>query len=194
MDAARDDKLVSEIVPDQVLPKVLTTFDLIAVYVFIIFAVAGSSIIATGGWGSMPMWALGFVVFLIPAAMAVLELGNVFPAEGGVYVWAYRTMSPFFAFFGGYLSWLPVALVGATFPASFVAFLTLATGIELPLTLRILLQLGLLWVAIGLALRRLRASQTLANAVFIFYCALVLLVFIGGLIVSARNGGAATPI
>ncbi|MDQ1423554.1 MAG: hypothetical protein QOD72_1052, partial [Acidimicrobiaceae bacterium] len=40
------EKLVSEIVPNQVLPKVLSTFDLVCVYVFIIFFINGASIIA----------------------------------------------------------------------------------------------------------------------------------------------------
>src|SRR5436190_2065240 len=57
-----EEKLVAEVVPDQVLPKVLTTFGLVAIYVFIIYFITGSSIISTAGWASLPMWILGFLM------------------------------------------------------------------------------------------------------------------------------------
>ena len=110
------DKLISEIVPDQVLPKVLGTFDLVSVYVFIIFFISGSSIIAGGGWASISMWLAGFVLFLAPAAAAVAELGGMWPAQGGVYIWSYHTMSEQLAFLGGFLSWIPVILAGTLTP------------------------------------------------------------------------------
>lgn len=95
----------------------LTTFGLISIYVFIIYFITGSSIMSSAGWGAMPMWVLGFVVFLIPAGLAVMELGNLWPAQGGVYIWAYRTLNEPLAYFGGFLSWIPVILNGATTPA-----------------------------------------------------------------------------
>lgn len=38
------------------------------------------------------MWVLGILTFLVPAGMAVVELGNLWPGQGGVYIWATRTM------------------------------------------------------------------------------------------------------
>src|SRR5882757_3988170 len=119
-----DRRLVSEIVPDQVLPKVLSTFDLVCVYVFIIFFINGASIIAGGGWGSMGMWIAGFVLFLVPAGAAVAELGGLWPSQGGVYIWAYHTLGERFAFLGGFLSWIPVILAGTLTPALSVTFLS----------------------------------------------------------------------
>ena len=123
-------KLAAEVVPDQVLPKVLTTFGLIAIYVFIIYFITGSSIISSSAGRRSRCGCSGFVVFLVPAGMAVVELGNLWPAQGGVYIWAYRTMNEPLAFFGGFLSWIPVILNGATTPAAIVAFLALAFGAE----------------------------------------------------------------
>ena len=40
--------------------------------------------------------------------MAVVELGNLWPGQGGVYIWATRTMGETWGFIGGYLSWVPV--------------------------------------------------------------------------------------
>ncbi|WP_198954711.1 APC family permease [Kineosporia sp. R_H_3] len=189
----RDGKLAAEVVPDQVLPKVLTTFGLIAIYVFIIYFITGSSIISSAGWTSMPMWVLGFVVFLVPAGMAVMELGNLWPAQGGVYVWAYRTMNEPLAFFGGFLSWIPVILNGATTPAAIVAFLALAFGAEIGLTTSILLQLLILWLAVGLALRKLTVTQKVMYTVFGVYAAICLAVFFVG-IANAATDGSAVPL
>ena len=88
----RDTLMTTELVPEQVLPKVLTTFGLTATYVFIICWITGSSVMAAGGWTAIPMWVLGILTFLVPAGMAVAELGNLWPGEGGVYIWATRTM------------------------------------------------------------------------------------------------------
>jgi amino acid transporter len=184
-------KLTAEIVPDQVLPKVLTTFGLIAVYVFIVYVISGTSMISTAGWASMPMWLLGFLVFLVPAGLAVVELGNLWPAQGGVYVWAYRTTnSEVFAFLGGYLSWTPVILAGATAPAAIVTFGSLAFGVEVGLTASILLQLLVLWLAVALALRRLVVTQRVMYAAAGLYAVVCLAVFLVGLIHAGAEGSA----
>lgn len=187
------DLMVSEIVPDQVLPKVLKTFDMVAIYVYILFFINAAAIVSLGGWPTMPLWILGVVVFLIPAGMAVAELGNLWPAEGGIYIWASKTMSPTVAFFAGYLSWVPILLVGATHPAIELAFLQLAFSFTPSLTLNIILQLCLLWIPIGLALMKLRAGTRLANAIFGFYMVLVAAVLVGGIVVAVKNGGPVTP-
>src|SRR6266567_938519 len=166
-------KLIAEVVPDQVLPKVLSTFDLVAVYVFIIFFVSGSSIMAGGGWASMSMWIAGLALFLIPAAMTVLELGGLWPSQGGVYVWAYRTMSERWAFLGGFLSWIPVILAGTLNPAAILSYLGLAFNWTPSLTVNIILQLVILWLCVGFAMRKLKLTKVLANGVFIFYMILV---------------------
>ena len=85
--AARDELMTTELVPEQVLPKVLGTFGLTATYVFIICWLTGTSVMATGGWTAIPMWILGIVLFLVPAGLAVAELGNLWPGQGGVYIW-----------------------------------------------------------------------------------------------------------
>ena len=116
--ARRRDKLMTtELVPEQILPKVMSTFGLTAAYVFIICWITGSSVMATGGWTAIPMWVLGILTFLVPAGMAVVELGNLWPGQGGVYIWATRTMGETWGFIGGYLSWVPVILNAASSPA-----------------------------------------------------------------------------
>lgn len=141
------------------------------------------------------MWVLGILTFLIPAGMAVVELGNLWPGQGGVYIWAYRTMGgeTWGGFIGGYLSWVPVILNAASSPAVVLQFLLLAFHTELGgLTTSIILQLVILWTVIGLALAKLAASQKIMNVVFVVYGALTLTIFTCGLLFAVENGSA-TP-
>ena len=185
--------MTTELVPEQVLPKVLGTFGLTATYVFIICWLTGSSVMATGGWTAIPMWILGIVLFLVPAGMAVAELGNLWPGQGGVYIWAYRTMNEPLAFFGGFLSWIPVILNGASSPAVVLQLLLLAFHAEIGLTMSIILQLVILWTVVGLALARLAANQKIMNITFVVYGVLTAVIFVAGALYAARNGGPATP-
>jgi glutamate:GABA antiporter len=188
----RDALMTTELVPEQILPKVMTTFGLTATYVFIICWITGSSIMAGGGWTAIPMWVLGILTFLVPAALTVAELGNLWPGQGGVYIWAYRTMGETMSFVGGYLSWVPVILNAASSPAIVLSLVLLAFGAELGLTLSIILQLVILWTVIGLALAKLAANQRIMNVTFIVYGVLTLTIFICAVIYAARNGSA-TP-
>ena len=168
----------------------MTTFGLTATYVFIICWITGSSIMAAGGWTAIPMWVLGILTFLVPAGMAVAELGNLWPGEGGVYIWATRTMGETWGFIGGYLSWIPVVLNSASSPAIILQFLLLAFHAELGLTLTIILQLVLLWAVIGLALAKLAANQRIMNVVFVVYWALTAVIFISGVVYALSHGSA----
>jgi amino acid transporter len=188
----RDKLMMTELVPEQVLPKVMTTYGLVAIYVFIICWLTGSSVMAAGGWTAIPMWVLGIVTFLVPAGMAVVELGNLWPGEGGVYIWATRTMGETWGFIGGYLSWIPVILNAAGSPAIVLQLLLLAFHAELGLTTSIILQLVILWCVIGLALAKLAANQRVMNVSFVIYGVLTAVIFTAGVVYAVRNGSA-TP-
>lgn len=190
--AQRDALMTTELVPEQVLPKVLGTFGLTATYVFIICWITGSSIMAGGGWTAIPMWILGIITFLVPAALAVAELGNLWPGQGGVYIWAFRTMGEKMSFLGGYLSWVPVVLNTASSPAIVLQLLLLAFHAELGFTVSIVLQLVILWTVVGLALAKLAANQRIMNVTFVVYAVLTLTIFICGIIYAAGHGSA-TP-
>ncbi len=184
----RDKLMTTELVPEQILPKVMSTFGLTAAYVFIICWITGSSVMAAGGWTAIPMWVFGILTFLVPAGMAVVELGNLWPGQGGVYIWAYRTMGETWGFIGGYLSWVPVILNAASSPAVVLQFLLLAFHAELGLTTSIILQLVILWTVVALALAKLAASQRIMNIVFVIYGVLALTIFVCGLLYAGQHG------
>jgi amino acid transporter len=190
----RDALMTTELVPEQILPKVLSTFGLTSVYVFIICWITGSSVMATGGWQAIPFWVLGIVTFLVPAGLAVSELGSLWPGQGGVYIWSARTMNENWAFVGGFLSWVPVILNGASGPATVLQLLLLAFHASLGTTVSVILQLVILWAVIGMALAKLAASQRVMSTVFVIYWVLTAVIFIGGLAFALRHGAhSATP-
>ena len=188
----RDKLMTTELVPEQILPKVMSTFGLTAAYVFIICWITGSSVMATGGWTAIPMWVLGILTFLVPAGMAVVELGNLWPGQGGVYIWATRTMGETWGFIGGYLSWVPVILNAASSPAVVLSFLLLAFHTELGVMTSVILQLVILWTVVCLALAKLSANQRIMNVVFVVFGILALTIFVSGVLFAVKHGSA-TP-
>src|SRR5260370_1656385 len=110
---------------------------------------------ATGGWQATPSWVLGIDTFLVPAGLAVSELGNLWPGQGGVYIGSYRTMNDNWAFVGGFLSWVPVILNGASGPATVLQLLLLAFPASLGTTVSVIFQLVIIWAVTAMALPHL---------------------------------------
>jgi amino acid transporter len=63
------------------------------------------------------LWALAFVMFFIPEAVAVLTLSRRYPGEGGIYLWTRREFGEAHGFLSGWCYWtnnlfyVPVLLV-----------------------------------------------------------------------------------
>jgi len=78
--------LISERVAGGILPKVLTTFDMVAIFVAIVLFITNAAVIQSAGPSAFGWWIIGFVVFLVPCAIATGQLGAMFPGEGSIYV------------------------------------------------------------------------------------------------------------
>src|SRR5258708_5063407 len=91
--------LISERVAAGVLPKVLATFDMVAIFVAIVLVVASAAVIQSGGPSAFCWWIIGFVVFLIPCAIAAGQLGAMCPGEGSISLWTHKAFGPFWGFF-----------------------------------------------------------------------------------------------
>ncbi len=189
----RDSATLAELIPPRILPRVLGRMDLIVVYVSIIFGSYASGQMANAGWQALGIWILAYVVFLIPAGMCALELGNLFPDEGGVYVWAGKTMGKMAGFFGGWLSWMPVFGAIATWSFIIVSFLATAFGLKFELWQQVGLQVLVIWISVGVALFSLRTAQTIVNQLFYPFMALAVLCFVVGVGYAIVNGPA-TPL
>src|SRR5437899_13018311 len=81
-----DDQLISERVAGGILPKVLTTFDMVAIFVAIVLFITNAAVVQSAGPSAFGWWIIGFALFLIPCAIATGQLGAMFPGEGCIYL------------------------------------------------------------------------------------------------------------
>src|SRR5882724_1821720 len=104
--------LRSERIAGGILPKVLNSFDMVAIFVAIVLFISNSAVIASGaGPAGYIYWILGFVTFLIPGAIVTGQLGLMFPGEGSIYVWTTKAFGDFMGFLAGFCAWWPGILV-----------------------------------------------------------------------------------
>ncbi|MGA2149243.1 MAG: APC family permease [Bryobacteraceae bacterium] len=107
-------------------PTKLTLAPLIAATYFI---VAGGpfgleDIVAKAGYaGAILILLITPVVWAIPSALMVSEMASTIPEEGGYYVWATRSMGPFWGFQEAWLSLVGSIFDMAIYPALFVSYL-----------------------------------------------------------------------
>jgi len=127
-----------------------------------------------------------------PGLRPVAELGNLWPGQAVSISGPYRTMTR-----PRVLRRVPVldpghpqrrerAGDGPELPL-------LAFHAQLGLTLTIILQLVILWVAIGCALLQADRTQRIMNIAFIVYGVLTAVILIVGVSVAIGHGGSATP-
>ena len=184
--------LISERVAGGILPKVLTTFDMVAIFVAIVLFITNSAVVQSAGPSAFGWWIIGFVVFLIPCAIATGQLGVMFPGEGSIYLWTHKAFGPFWGFFAGFCAWWPGVLVMVATGTSMVAFLGYAfpsvnswsvqwTGV---------LIIGLIVVSALIAVLRFRVTQNVVNIVFVLYGLAILAMFAAGIVYLAKGNHA----
>ncbi|HSE40138.1 MAG TPA: APC family permease [Acidobacteriota bacterium] len=68
--------------------------DLILFHITAIVTVRWISFAAARGPSSMGLWALSFLLFLLPITYSVLDLTRKMPEQGGLYQWTKKTLGP----------------------------------------------------------------------------------------------------
>ena len=190
--------LRSERIAGGILPPVLNTFDMVAIFVAIVLFISNSAILAGGaGPSAYVYWVLGFLTFLIPGAIVTGQLGRMFPGEGSIYVWTNKAFGPFLGFFAGFCAWWPGILVMiATGDAVVSLIQQLGTQFNANL-LAEPWQQGVMIVAViafscVLSVLRFRVTQNFVNIVFLAYGGAILLIGLAGLL--SIFGGHGTPV
>lgn len=158
--------MLAELVPPRILPKVLSRFDLVTIYFALIFGSYGAAQMAGQGWAGIPMLTLAAVTFLVPCALASYELGTLFPGEGGIYIWAHKTLGPVHGFIAGWLSWVPIFLLLPLGASTIAAHLQVALHQEWPLWAQVACQVGVVCVVTAISLARLTLSQRFVRWLF----------------------------
>ena len=185
--------LISERVAGGILPKVLTTFDMVAIFVAIVLFITNAAAIQPAGPAAYGWWIIGFVVFLIPCAIATGQLGVMFPGEGSIYLWTHKAFGPFWGFFAGFCAWWPGVLVMVATGDLVISFLGYAFPAVSTWSVQ---EQGLVIVAVIiasaiLAVLRFRVTQNMVNVVFALYGLAILAMFVAGIVYLARGHHAA---
>ena len=188
------DKMLAEIIPPRILPKVFTTLDLVAIYVLVIMFIPNASAIQGAGAAGFLYWVLAFVTFLIPGAFIVGELGLMFPEEGSIYVWTNKAMGDFWGYFAGWMAWFPGMFVLGLTASLFAAFAQTALGTTFELTTLYGVMLACIWISSLIGLARARMSQNYVNLAFVVYLVGVVIIGFAGIAWLGAGNPPANPI
>jgi glutamate:GABA antiporter len=87
------------------LKRVLGRFDLVLLFVVAVFNLNVVPSIAANGGVTVWLWIISLLLFFWPQGIAVIELANRYPGEGGVYLWAKEVFGDFHGFLSGWCYW-----------------------------------------------------------------------------------------
>jgi glutamate:GABA antiporter len=186
-------QLTSERVAGGILPKVLTTFDMVAIFVAIVLFITNAAAIQPAGPAAYGWWIIGFVVFLIPCAIATGQLGVMFPGEGSIYLWTHKAFGSFWGFFAGFCAWWPGVLVMVATGDLVISFLGYAFPAVSTWSVQEqgLVIVGVIVASAILAVLRFRVTQNMVNVVFALYGLAILAMFVAGIVYLTRGHHAA---
>jgi glutamate:GABA antiporter len=186
-DSGSGEVLRSERIAGGILPRVLNTFDMIAIFVAIVLFISNAGVIPGAGAAAFIYWILGFLAFLIPGAIVTGQLGLMFPGEGSIYVWTNKAFGAFLGFFAGFCAWWPGVLVMIATGDAVVALIQQLGGQFNANLLTEPWQQGLLIILViafsfFLSILRFRVTQNFVNIVFVAYGAAILLIGLAGVL------------
>ena len=187
--AEQTDMLISERVAGGILPRVLTTFDMVAIFVAIVLFITNSAVMQGAGPASFGWWVIGFLVFLIPCAIATGQLGVMFPGEGSIYLWTHKAFGSFWGFFAGFCAWWPGVLVMVATGTAAVGFINYAFPSTAGWSVQTdgLVIIAMIVVSALVAVLRFRLTQSAVNVVFVLYGLAILAMFAAGIVYLARG-------
>jgi glutamate:GABA antiporter len=87
------------------LRRVLGRWDLVLLFVVAVFNLNVVPSIAANGGVTVWLWIISLTLFFWPQGIAVIELAQRYPGEGGVYLWAKKEFGDFHGFLSGWCYW-----------------------------------------------------------------------------------------
>ncbi|MBV9280928.1 MAG: APC family permease [Chloroflexi bacterium] len=179
--------LVSERVAGGILPRVLNTFDMVAIFVAIVLFITNTTGFFNFGPVSMTYLVLGFLTFLIPGAIVTGQLGRLFPGEGSIYLWTHKAFGAFPSFLAGFAAWWPGILVMLATGTVVNTYLQTLTSRTFAPWVQGLIILAVIVASAVIASMRFRLTQNAVNAVFVLYGLGMLLMVLAGVIWLAQG-------
>jgi amino acid transporter len=193
VEPAASGELLSERIAGGILPKVLNSFDMVAIFTAIVLFITNAAVIQTAGPTAFGWWILGFLAFLIPSAIVTGQLGVMFPGEGSIYLWTHKAFGAFWGFFAGFCAWWPGVLVmvaTGTITLAYLGYVFPGTVGSWSVQVQGLLIIGFIVVSALLAILRFRVTQNIVNTVFVLYGVAIALMLIAGVVHLVRGHAA----
>ncbi len=110
------------------LKRVLGRGDLVLLFVVAVFNLNVVPSIAANGGVTVWLWIISLLLFFFPQGIAVIELAQRYPGEGGVYLWAKEVFGDFHGFLSGWCYWTNNMLYVPTVMLYFVGVSVYALG------------------------------------------------------------------
>jgi amino acid transporter len=110
------------------LKRVLGRWDLVLLFVVAVFNLNVVPSIAANGGVTVWLWLISLLLFFWPQGIAVIELAQRYPGEGGVYLWAKEVFGDFHGFLSGWCYWTNNMLYVPTVMLYFVGVSVFAIG------------------------------------------------------------------
>jgi amino acid transporter len=150
------------------LKRVLGQWDLVLLFVVAIANLNIVPVVAAGGAVTVWLWLLALLLFFWPQGLAVIELSNRFPHEGGVYLWTKEIFGDFHGFLSGWCYWtnnvfyIPTLVLYMVGISVYVGGPRMqALGDRKPFVFAV--SLVLLWLMVGLNVRGLGVGKWINN-------------------------------
>jgi glutamate:GABA antiporter len=180
-------ELVSERVAGGILPKVLNSFDMVAIFVAIVLFISNVPGFYGNGPVSITYLVIGFATFLIPGAIVTGQLAFLFPGEGSIYLWTHKAFGPFASFFAGFAAWWPGVLVLLATGSVVSQLMQYLGGWSFPPWLQGVVILAVIAIAAVVSALRFRLTQNAVNVVFVLYGLGILLVGLSAILWLAQG-------
>ena len=185
--------LASEQRTGQLLPRVLSRVDLLALFITSVLFIATISTVEEtqrAGMVTYLYWVLGTVTFLLPGVVVTVQLTRFMPVDGAIYVWTHRALGPIWGFFAGFCAWFAGILM---LLSTYDAVLTMVQGIGIAwlgartnwlgaLWQQGLFVLGVLLLSGWLATWPLRLIMRIAKIVIPLYLLGIVVIGLGGIV------------
>jgi glutamate:GABA antiporter len=182
----RSSILRSERIAGGILPKVLNSFDMLAIFVAIVLWIPNAATVTKAGPAAFIYWGLGFITCLIPGAIVTGQLGLMFPGEGSIYVWTTKAFGNLVGFLGGFCAWWPGILViisGSNYVVTYIQSLENLYHLPLlPAESQGLVIILLITISFLLSILRFRLTQNLVNVIFLIYGSVIILIGVAGVV------------
>jgi len=150
------------------LPRSLGLRDLVLFNIVAVLSLRWLATSAAAGPSALTLWVLAGLLFFVPQGLAVSDLANRYPEEGGIYFWTKRAFGEGNGFLCGWCYWVNNILYYPNLLISTSVILTFAlgksdSGLADDRTYVFFATLVMLWFAVGINIVGMSTGKWLQN-------------------------------